>query len=214
MKTKQMNCVLESFSNLANGDAAEELYQLASIFAEGKDETVAARIKRIKAQRANSEIENHPSQLKKNITTIRSGLSASGAKTATTDMDLILSLFTGPNTSSANNFIEKIKTDLAAPPVKTLKKSTPKPADPILTNQFSSELTNAVNLPENFTRIYAHLSNAKLVLTPTLHAIANLYLGNKKKYKGRKNAIEEIKKHFEREVRIRAEDKAFGKIAV
>jgi len=58
------------------------------------------------------------------------------------------------------------------------------------------------------------LNDANSVSTPTLGAVANRFLGNEKRYSGRKSAIADITKRQEQDARTHARGKALDRLPV
>lgn len=216
MKTNNMFEMLMAFSDLAEANQAEEIRSLATVFRGGKDEAVQARVKRvIKRWTADSERQAYPPSLKKSLAAIEAGLTASGVKTQVKDIATILWMFEGDDTSSVDSFVERINTALIAPPVRAPRTPRPKPvADLLLARKLADQLTGAALDSEAFSEVVSQLENSKLVGTPTLGAVANHFLGNSKAYRGRKTAIDEIKKRQKQDARFDARERAMDRIGV
>ena len=167
----------------------EELQSLASIFSGGKTETVSARLKQIPAGYGVS------SSLKVSLSVIEAGLLALGAKKQAADVKAVLSKFSGDCDGSVNELVARIKTEMGSRSAKSSRERKPvAPADGALARQIADELTSTVLDSSVFSGILRRLADSKQVSTPTLHVIANRFLGNSKIYKGRKPVIDDIKK--------------------
>lgn len=215
MKTKEMSSTLQAFAQLANADRSEELRKLAGIFSGGKDETVAARVKRIvKHRKSSPEPEGHPLTLRESLAVIAAGFSASGGKQAS-DFAAMLSLFEGHTSTSVDVFLTRLTTALAAPQVATSARNKPKQApDQRLVRELADELARAVLDSDVFSKVVERLRDNKVVSTPTLGAIANTFLSNNKNYSGRKPAIDDILKRQKQDARAQARGRALDRIGV
>jgi hypothetical protein len=207
MKTTEMASTLEAFAALASVDRASDLRKLAGIFNKGIEETVAARVKRIsRALNARPECRNYPMTLKESLTTIASGFAASNAKQAS-DFEAIKSLFEGSKGGvSVDEFVSRINEALAAMP-QAAGIMQARPADQRLVSRFAEELARAAFDPNSFSKVVDRLRD-DTVSTPTLAAIANRFVGNDKRYKGRKPAIDDILRRQRQDARARARDRA------
>jgi hypothetical protein len=216
MKTQEMFATLAAFAELAEGCRAQDLRAFAGIFRTGKEEMVAARVKRIASHwKTSSDPQNHPAALRKSLIAIEAGLTASGAKKQVADIATILSLFAGPGTSSLDSFIERITGALTAPPAtKARPRTAPQAPDQALASQLADELAAAVLDADAFEKVAERLRNSKLVSTPTLAAVANRFLGNTKSYKGRKSALDDIMNRQKQDARSYARGKALDRIGV
>ena len=206
MKTTEMSSTLKAFAALATADRAEELRKLASVFDIGNDETVAARVKQIaKGLNAQTECLRYPSGLKESLARIAAGFSASKAKQAG-DFEAIISLLKGVETgSSADDFVMRINDAIVASQARTPRRTTqPQLPDERLAAELASELARTLLDPPAFSKVMARLHDANGVSTPTLGAVANRFLGNDKRYSGRKSAISDIAKRQEQDARTHA----------
>jgi hypothetical protein len=142
-------------------------------------------------------------------------LSASGATKPASDVEAVLSLFEGSATASVENFVEQITAALAVSPIAASRRSNREKApDHTLARQLADELASVVLDPDAFARVVERLRNPKLVSTPTLGAVANLFLGNSKSYSGRKTALDDIIKRQKLDARSHARSKALERIGV
>src|SRR5262245_22795657 len=100
MKTQEMFAALHAFAELAEAGRAAELRKFAIICSGGKEEALAARVKRILSRlRTDPAQLSYPIGLKRCLAAIRSGLSATGAKKQSNDLEVVLSLFEGSETA-------------------------------------------------------------------------------------------------------------------
>lgn len=215
MKTTEMSSTLKAFAVLATADRAEELQKFARIFDGGDDETVVARVKRIaKVLDARTERLRYPSGLRESLARISAGFSASKAKQAG-DFEAIISLFKGAATgSSADDFVMRINEAIVASQARTPRRTTQSLPDERFVAELAAELARTVLNPAGFSKVMTRLQDANSVSTPTLGAVANRFLGNGKRYNGRKSAIADITKRQEQDARMHARGKALDRIPV
>ena len=207
---------MKAFAALATADRAEELRKFAGIFDSGNDETVAALVKRIaKGLNARTERLRYPSGLKASLAGIAAGFSASKAKQAS-DFEAIISLFEDAETGvSADDFVVRINEAIVAAQARTPRRTTqPLLPDERLATELAHELARTVLDPLAFSKVMTRLHDANGVSTPTLGAVANRYLGNDKRYSGRKSAIADITKRQEQDARAHARGKALDRLPV
>lgn len=214
MKTPEMFKTLVAFANLAEAGQAEELRRFARAFSGGKEEAVAARVKRVRARWKATPVERaHPPALKACLVAIGRGLSASGAKKPASDVEAVLSLFEGSATVSVDSFVQQVMAALSAPPVGGPQRgSREKTPDHALARQLVEELASAGLDSVAFARVADRLRDPKLVSTPTLGAVANLFLGNSKNYSGRKAPLDDIVSRQKQDARSHARSKALDRI--
>jgi hypothetical protein len=214
MKTTEMSSTLKAFAALVRIERAEELRKFAGTFDSGNDETVAARVKRIaKGLNARTQRLRYPSSLKDSLSGIAAGFSASKAKQAG-DFEAIISLFKGAEAgASVDDFMMQINEAMEAP--RTPRRPTqPQLPNERLATELADELARTVLDPPAFSEVMARLHDANGVSTPTLGAVANRFLGNSKRYSGRKSAIADITKRQEQDARTHARGKALDRIPV
>jgi hypothetical protein len=217
MKTTEMSSTLKAFAGLARTDRAEELRKLASSFSSGKNETVAARVKRIaKRLRSRPGCRSYPAGLKESLTSIASGFSASKAKQAR-DFEEVISLFNGAEAGgSVDEFVTWINEALVALDTGTARRTTPvqSPPDHRVVTGLAADLANTVLDSDAFSKVVNRLRDTNNVSAPTLSAVANRFLGNNKRYSGRKSAIDDIVKRHRQNVRAHARGKALDRLGV
>lgn len=221
MKTTEMAGMLQALAGLAASDEAAGLRAIASFFKEGKAETVASRIKKVRARAgAVPASADYPESLRATLSGVEAALTAATARKQADDVKAILTLFEGSPTGTVEGFVAW----LSAPAAKTPKKaagtakaprSRPSPeADAALAKALADELTRRVLDPEGFAEILEQLKDRKRVSTPTLGAVANLFLGNEKAYKGRKPVIDDIDRRHKEDVRFEMTGLALEKLGV
>jgi hypothetical protein len=187
MKAQELSAALVAFAPLAEARRTQELQSFATIFNNGKAETVAQRLKQIPAG------IGLPASVKASLAAIEAGFNAAGAKKQAADVKAVLSKFSGPFDGTVNELVARVKTAMVSGPAKGGAKE-PVAADQVLAKELADELTRTALDAHAFSRIVQRLSDAKQVSTPTLHVIANRFLGNSKVYKGRKPVIADIEK--------------------
>lgn len=219
MKTKDMFAALQPFAALSDIHRGDELNKFASAFAEGKDETVAARVKRIAGcWKKTSSQPNYPATLRKSFAAIQAGLSAMGANKQAEDFTALLSLCGGSSTGSIDGFVTQIAAALIAP-AKTSKprsKAAPAPKlpDPKLARELADQLAAAVLNPGVFAKVVDQLRDPKAVPTSTLHVIAAQFSGISKPFTGRKTPLEAIVRRHKEDMRRDAMGKALDRVGV
>jgi hypothetical protein len=216
MKTTEMSSTLRAFAAVLAPERAHDLLKLAGALDGGTDEMVAARIKRIaKGLNARNQCLRYPLSLRESLSRIAAGFSASKAKQAS-DFEAILSLLEDAETgASADDFVVQINEAMQASQARAPRHTTQPPqADERLTLELTDELTRTVLDPPAFAKVMARLHDAKSVSTPTLAAVANRFLGNTKRYSGRKSAIADIKKRQHQDARTHARTKGLERIPV
>jgi len=205
----------EIFADLAETSRAAELRRFAGIFSGGKEEAVAARVKRVLSRwEADPTQPSYPAGLKRCLAAIGLGLSASGAKKQSSDLQIILTLFEGSATATVDSFVERVTAALAAPPNTAPRTNRTQAADHTLANDLANELARAALDAEAFAKVVDRLRDSKRVSTPTLAAAANRFLGNSKNYTGRKPAIDDIMNRQKQDVRSHARGRALDRIGV
>src|SRR5690606_17964806 len=166
MKTREMFASLRAFARLAGPAQAEALCRFAELFREGKDETVATRLKRASAP------STYPVGLNDTLSAISGALSERGAKKQATDLRALSSLFTGKPGSTVQQFVDEIRSSLENSANKQRKKKEVAP-DHKLARELADELTRYSTDPERFSQIVEKLKDQKAVPTPTLALIAH-----------------------------------------
>lgn len=215
MKTQEMFTTLRAFAGLAEVGPAEELRRFAGAFSGGKQEAVAARVKRVLARwKADPPPQGHPASLKRALVAIEAGLSASGAKKQASDLQVVLSLFDGPGTATVDSFVAQITTVLVAAPSAKPRTSRAHVPDDVLADELAAELARTVLDESAFAKVVDRLRDAKRISTPTLATVANRFLGNSKTYKGRKSAIDDIVSRQKMDAWSHARNKALDRLGV
>ena len=205
MKTGEIAKTLKIFARLADGPAAHEINLLAEFFSNGADETIAQRIKKT------GPAKGHPASLRKTLETLREGFETAGAKKQAGTIAAVLKIFSGDPVLSVAEFI----TALSTPPARPAARRTTTPApDRALARELADALQRDELDPPAFDAHIARLGAPKEVNTPTLHLIANQFLGNSKRYKGRKAPIDDIVKRQQEDARNHALERVLDRVAV
>lgn len=209
MKTGDIASTLQTFAELADADTAKDIALLAEYFSSGNDETIAQRIKK------SGPANGHPAALKKTLETLRDGFDKAGAKKQASTIDAFLKVFSGDPVLSVDEFITALRTLPTKPARPAARTRAPAAApDRILARELSDALQKDKFDPPAFNAVIARLGAPKDVNTPTLHAIANQFLGNSKRYKGRKAPIDDIVKRQQEDARDHALERALDRVAV
>jgi hypothetical protein len=205
MKTLDFASTLKAFAALAGDGADDDLRSLAEAFGSGKEETVAARVKKW------SRATGYPARLKASLVAIQEGLTVSGAAKQAADIGFVLGVFAGAADTSTATFIAEIT---APPPDKKRASPAPQKADDVLARKLADDLTRTVFDTDAFKEVVTYLRDKKQVNTPTLSIIANRFLGNDKSYTGRKEPLDDIVKRQKADAREHARGKALNRIGV
>ena len=209
MKTGDFAKVLNAFAGLADANAGDQLQQLAQFLADGKDESVAQRLKKSGAP------AGYPQSLRRALEMIRKGFEQAGAKKQVASVDTLLTAFSGAADLTVAEFVAALRT----PPPKPKRKATAKQGaaaqpNPALARSLADELQKYSLEAEKFADVIAQLKRAKEINTPTLHLIAHQFLGNSKRYSGRKAPIDDIIKRQQEDARDHALERALDRVAV
>lgn len=208
MKTSDFAEVLSAFAALSDAARGRHLTKLATVFIGGKEETLAARLKKW------GHRTGHPASLKDSLQKIRVCLKAAGASKQSAAIDAVLDALTGPDDIGVDEFIAQIT---APPPPPAPKKKPARPQalpDYTLARELADELTRTVLNTSQFGEVVKRLRAAKEVNTPTLVIIANKFLGNDKSYTGRKEPIDDIVKRQKADSREHARGQALKRVGV
>ena len=191
MKAIELSAALLAFSPVADGSHTCELREFASIFSGGKDETVAARLKRLPSSLG------IPVRLKTSLSAIEAGLIAVGARKQAADMSAVLAKFDGSVSITLSDIVAQAKIANEPPPPRAPRARTIRAIahpDEILAKKLADELTRAVRDANAFSKVLEQLNDPRQVATATLVVVGNHFLGNSKPYKGRKAVITDIVK--------------------
>ena len=205
MKTRNFAATLAAFAALAEVGRANDLRRFADIFRDGKEETIAARLKKF------SPATRHPGTLRASLESILAGLKAAGATKQADLVAAVRGIFAGPGDATVDIFLAQI---VEPPPPK--KRAAPPPPEPDrrLARELADELTSAVLNTGPLNEIVKRLRKPKLVNTTTLTIVANSFLGNTKAYTGRKDAIDDIVKRQKADAREDARGRALNRLGV
>lgn len=138
---------------------------------------------------------------------------------------LVAELFSSiESLAEARNDLNELSHLLSAPPPANpnQKKSTKKPAakkqapakqaDTEFAAMFSKNLASASLDRLRFVELHHQLKDSKKVNTPTLHCIAQRFLGNKTVYSGRKQALDEILRRHHDSLRVAEQDRILDRL--
>ncbi|MBS0253327.1 MAG: hypothetical protein JSR78_19885 [Proteobacteria bacterium] len=188
MHTKELASALRAFAAIADFDRSYELHSLATVLDRGRDETIAARVKRM------SPSDQHPARLKETLDSIAAGLRAAGALRGSSSIRELLKVFTGRPGASVDDFCAAIclPTVVQGGGARRFKSQ-----NTALANDICSELAPHIDDAEVFrARIDAlTLSTPAGIATWTL--VANRIVGNNRTYRDRKSAIRAILNYVE-----------------
>jgi hypothetical protein len=208
MKTRDLAATLIGFAGLAEAGRADELRKLANAFGRGKDETVAARLKKL------SPASEHPATLRATLVTIEGALRAAGATKQALDIGAVLQTFQGPSGATVDEFIAQLSVPRPAVPRKKRAAAPLPDPDYTLARALADELTRTLLETTAFDKVIERLSDARQVNGPTLACVANRFLGNSKTYKGRKTAIDDIVRRQKADAREHARGRALSRVGV
>lgn len=208
MKTGDFAKALSKFAELADAEAANQLRKLAEFFSDGKDETIAQRLKKL------GPVSGYPRSLRRSLEVIRDGFHGAGATKQASSMDAFLSMFNGDANISIVDFVASLSTPPTKPKrLAVKKKSSPAEPDYALARALADQLQKHELEPEDFNSLVARLRKPKEVNTPTLHLTANHFLGNSKRYTGRKQPVDDILKRQQEDARDHALERALDRVA-
>jgi len=185
MKTKEFSRTLTAFAELADFQCAEELYRLARVFEDGKNEMVLTRIKRMNPS------ARHPSTLRSSLEAIQRGFIAASAKKQAAVLGNFLKLFAGPGGSTVEHFLTEISIEPQRPIIPSPRVKT---ASLSVVQSIVGELRKSSLDIDAFQEILNRLNSPEAVSPSTLALIAKGVLGNGHVYRDRKTAIQAIVK--------------------
>lgn len=189
----------------------DDLDALATVFDRGRDQTVAAIVKKIlRGHTSAGHVAKHPALLKALLEHIASASKAAGATTVARDYESAISLFTGSEGASARAFAEAainslVAADAPAPPL---------PLDQELIRDFARRLVAASSDNAEFDAVVAELRAPRKFANATLAAIANAYLGTERSYKSKSEILKAIATHQLQDAIQSSRDRRIVKIAV
>ncbi|WP_423414658.1 hypothetical protein RLW55_15495 [Hyphomicrobium sp. B1] len=188
MHTKDFASALRAFAAIADFDRSYELHRLAAVLDRGRDETIAARVKRM------SPSEQYPGRLKETLDTIAVGLHASGAVKASSSVRELLKIFTGRPGASVDDFC----TSICLPPApQGVGARRFKSQNAALANDICSELAPYIDDAEVFRIRLDALIAARPAGIATWTLVANRLVGNNRTYRDRKSAVRAIFNYIE-----------------
>lgn len=188
MHTKDLARALRAFAGIADFDRSQELHRFAAFFDRGRNETVAARLKRA------APSAHYPLGLKQSLEAIESGLRLCGAIKPSGELAHIQTLFGGRANGSLDDFFSEIS---APPRITDVTARRFKTADLNLAKRLSSDLAIAADNTDSFRTRLAELESSTPAGTATWTLVANQFIGNRRVYRDRKTAVRAIRRHFE-----------------
>lgn len=188
MHTKDLARALRAFAGIADFDRSQDLHRLAAFFDRGRNETVAARLKRA------APSEHYPLRLKQSLEALEAGLRLCGAIKPSGELAHIQILFSGRPNGSLEDFFSEISTP---PRMTDITARRFKKADLNLAKNLSSNLAIAAGNTDSFRTRLAELESSTPAGTATWTLVANQFIGNRKIYRDRKTAVRAIQRHFE-----------------
>lgn len=188
MHTKDFAGALRAFAAIADFDRSYELHRLAVVLERGRDETIAARVKRM------SLPEQYPGRLKETLDAIAAGLHASGAVKASSSVRELLKIFTGRPGASVDDFCAAICLPPAQQGVGARRFKSQNAA---LANDICSELAPYIDDADVFRIRLDALIAATPAGIATWTLVANRLVGNNRTYRDRKSAVRAILNYIE-----------------
>lgn len=188
MHTKELANALRAFAAIADFDRSYEMHRLAAVLDRGRDETIAARVKRM------SPTDQHPGRLKETLDAIAAGLRAAGAVRASSSIRELLKVFTGRPGASVDDFCAAICLPTASQGVGARRFKSQNTA---LANDICSDLTPYIDDAEVFRVHLDALTIAMPAGIATWTLVANRLIGNNRTYRDRKSAIRAILNYVE-----------------
>jgi hypothetical protein len=208
MKTKDFADALRAFAEIAAPPVASELRALALVFDQGKEETLAARVKKFQVA------QGAPSLLRNALQSMASCFKVSGAsKQASAMAPVVQFVLNGRDDLSSDEFVARI-TALPPPTAPKKKVKPPEVADADLAQTLAATLTATILDKAAFGEVVKKLRSAKQVNTPTLALTARLFLSNQNDYVGRKEALDAIIARQKADAREHARGQALKRVGV
>jgi hypothetical protein len=215
MKSEQLSASLHAYARLLHQagcvHGAHDLDALATVFDRGRDQTVAAIVKKVlRGRTLAGHVARHPALLKALLEHIASASEAAGATTVARDYEAAISLFTGSEGSSAGAFAEAAINSLVA----AHGPAQPPPLDHALITGFADRLAAASSDNAKFDAVVAELKTPRKFSNATLAAIANTYLGVERTYKSKSEILKAITTRQLQDAIQSSRDRRIVKIAV
>jgi hypothetical protein len=188
MHTKDLARALRAFANIADFDRSQELHRLAVFLERGRNETIAARLKRTRSS------ARYPARLKESLAAIEDGLRAAGAIKPSIALAEIQRIFAGRPDATIDAFFEEISLPPLLPDASARRF---KSANESVAKSICSDLAEASGNGQSFHVRLAELVSASSAGTATWTLVANQFIGNRRAYRDRAAAIRAIKLHFD-----------------
>lgn len=188
MHTKDLASALRAFAAIADFDRSYELHSLAVVLDRGRDETIAARVKRM------SPSDQYPARLKETLDSVATGLRAAGAVRSSSSIRELLKIFTGRPGASVDDFCAAICLPAAAQGGGARRFKSQNTA---LANDICSDLTPYIDDADVFRARLDALTISTPAGIATWTLVANRIVGNNRTYRDRKSAIRAILNYVE-----------------
>jgi hypothetical protein len=215
MKSEQLSASLSAYARLLHQagcvQGAHDLDALATVFDRGRDQTVAAIVRKIlRGRTLAGQVAKHPALLRALLGHIASASKVAGATTVARDYEAAISLFTGSEGASARAFADAAINSLEA----LHAPAQPPPLDQTLIRGFADRLTAAGSDNAEFDAIVAELKVPRRFSNAILAAIANAYLGSERTYKNKSEILKAITNRQLQDAIQGSRDRRIVKIAV
>lgn len=188
MHTKDLAKALRAFAMITDFERSQELHHFAALVDRGRDETIAARVKRM------TPSVQHPARLKETLEAVAVGLRAMGAIKPSATIHELLKLFAGRPGASVDDFC--VAVCLLPPPLLGSMRRF-KAANAAAANDICSKLARLVDDPGAFHAGLHAVAASSPAGTATWTLVANRLIGINRTYRDRKSAIRAICNHVE-----------------
>ena len=188
MHTKDLARALRAFAIITDFQRSQELHRLAALIDRGRDETIAARVKRM------TPSVQYPARLKETLEALAVGLRVTGAVKPSANIHELLKLFAGRSGASLDDFCAAIC--LLPTPLKGSKRRF-KTANADVANDICSKLAPLVDDPDAFRTCLEAVAVSSPAGTATWTLVASLIVGFNRSYRDRKSAIRAISNHVD-----------------
>jgi hypothetical protein len=196
MHTKELARALRAFAGIADFDRSQELHRFAVFLERGRNETIAARLKR------STPSAHYPLLLKESLEAIEIGLRAAGAIKPSIALSGIQRLFAGRPDATVDAFLAEVSVPPQLPDANARRF---KSANSSLAKSMCSDLVAVIDDAPVFQARLAELASSAPAGTATWTLVANQFIGNRRAYRDRKAAIRAIKTYFDGPVTERDE---------
>jgi hypothetical protein len=188
MHTKELARALRAFASIAEFDRSQELHRFAAFLERGRNETIAARLKR------STPSTHYLHRLKESLEAIEIGLRAAGAIKPSIALSVIQRLFAGQHGATVDSFLAEV---LVPPQQPNANIRRFKSANASLAKSMCADLVATANDAQAFDACLAALASSAPAGTATWTLVANQFIGNRRAYRDRKAAIRAIKTYFD-----------------